>query len=284
VNDAVLVHDRGDSGLGPRRRMEALADALAMRGFDTALSVAGEPARASIVVVDSYRTRADDNRWYRGDRVVAVDDLRRDLAVDLLVDPSPGARPEWHRSARYVVAGAPYALVDPWLCDLEAAVPGPTVERVLVAFDSDDHRVRGDEIAADLARALPRARVRLAGASRRSPARACAAHGAHGLGAELAAADLVVCGGGVTLLEALTLGRPAVSVCLEEADRQSVDGAAEQGAVIVATPAGVVDQAVALARDPRRRAELACAARSLLDGLGASRVADEIARLCALVL
>ena len=67
------------------------------------------------MLVDSYRVRADDRSRVRADLVIAIDDLERDLAVDLVIDPDPGADARVHSTAAAVVAGAPYALVDPGL-------------------------------------------------------------------------------------------------------------------------------------------------------------------------
>src|SRR5438552_918394 len=101
--DAVLVYDDGpDAGFGHRHRMDALADALVRRGFSATMQPVGTAVRAGVLVCDSNMTRADDLTLYRADRVIAVDDLDRDLSVDLVVDPSPGARPEVHRHSRCI--------------------------------------------------------------------------------------------------------------------------------------------------------------------------------------
>ena len=91
-----LVFDEGPGvGLGHRRRMEALARGARRAAATTVVLVPlGRDDRdrpRDVVVVDSYRVRADDRAFARAGVVVAVDDLARDLAVDLVVDPSPGA-------------------------------------------------------------------------------------------------------------------------------------------------------------------------------------------------
>ena len=93
--------------------------------------------------------------------IAAVDDLARDLAVDLVVDPSPGALGAAHRRARRVLAGAAYALVpppDPGVREVAVAAP---VARMLVttgAADAAGHR----RAARRRARVAPaRCRVRL---------------------------------------------------------------------------------------------------------------------------
>ena len=87
----------------------------------------------------------------------AVDDLAQDLAVDLVVDPSPGAIGASHRRARRVLAGAAYALVpvpdDP---PFEASVD--EVERVLVTTGAADSGGAGARIATALASSLDETR------------------------------------------------------------------------------------------------------------------------------
>ena len=110
----LLAFDEGPGvGLGHRRRMEALAAELASRAHECTLLPlgSGTPGAHDVVMVDSYRMRADDGTFARADVVGAVDDLARDLAVDLVVDPSPGTVGAAHRRARRVLAGAAYALV-----------------------------------------------------------------------------------------------------------------------------------------------------------------------------
>jgi spore coat polysaccharide biosynthesis predicted glycosyltransferase SpsG len=93
---------------------------------------------------------------------------------------------------------------------------------------------------------------------------------------ELAGADLVVTAGGVTMLEALRRGRPTVALVLAENQRDAVEGAAREGALIAATESSVVQEVTALAGDMVRRSALSACAQSYVDGKGAARVAEEI--------
>ena len=138
---ATLAFDEGPgAGLGHRRRMEAVAAELNRRGHECVLvplsdrELPPSDAGVEVLVVDSYRVRADDRR-FAGARVVgAVDDLARNLAVDLVVDPSPGAIGSAHRSARRVLAGATYALVPP----LDARCRGGSARRGGPEHSRDD--------------------------------------------------------------------------------------------------------------------------------------------------
>jgi spore coat polysaccharide biosynthesis predicted glycosyltransferase SpsG len=281
----LLAFDEGPgAGLGHRRRMEALADELRARGVRVALSPlsrGGAMVAARVAVVDSYRVRADDPARVRAGAVVAIDDLGRDLAVDLVVDPSPGATGAPHRRAARVLAGAAYALA--------AVPPVPAVpagaapcDRILVTTGAADAGGIGAAIARGIAAAVPDAEVRLVvgpWGSRTVPAGVVAVHAPDGLAGELAAAPVVVTAGGVALLEACLLGRAIVAVAVAGNQRQAVTGLAEAGAVVASTPQEAPDAARALAADAPRRAALAAAARRALDGKGPARVADAIEEL-----
>jgi UDP-2,4-diacetamido-2,4,6-trideoxy-beta-L-altropyranose hydrolase len=283
VTGAVLAFDAGPgAGMGHGRRMHVLAQALGARSIETSLVASDTRAKADVVVVDSYRFRADDNDRYDGRVVVAVDDLRRDLAVDLLVDPSPGADPGAHRAATEVIAGAAYALIDPSLASAPTREVGSDVHIVLVATGAGDDGGTGATISQDLSAALPTTTVRLAvgpWATAAAPEGVDPIRTTDGLGRALADADIVVTAAGVTLLEALALGRPTVAVVLADNQRQAAAGAAAAGAVVLAEATEAVASAARLAADANERRTLASAARRLVDGRGADRVAERIAAI-----
>lgn len=259
--------------------MEALGTALEAQGASVTLVAAAELAPGSppaeVIVVDSYRLRAD-NLARDSVVVAAVDDLVRDLAVDVVIDPAPGARPEDHPSAARVLAGARYALVT------ESSGPSPRpadlpVETVLVTTGGSDHAGIGADLAARLRRAVPGAGIRLVvgpWGHADVPAGVEAVHAPDGLGPELAAAGVVVTAGGVTMLEAMQLGRPTVVIVTAENQRRQVEGAAAAGAVTVAALGDVAGIVEALVHDDRERSRLSGAARALIDGHGPERAAS----------
>lgn len=278
----VCAFDEGPGiGLGHRRRVEGLARRLLALGFSVDLRVLGDQTvAAEIVVVDSYRTRADDRERVRGVLVVAIDDLERDLAVDLVVDPDPGADARVHVAAATVLAGAPYALVDTELLTLQPAPIGETVGRVLVTTGGTDSEGFGARVAVDLADALPGARIRqVVGPWGRGTddRRVEPVDAPDGLGPEIAAADLVVTAGGVTMLEACCLQRPVVAFSIAAGQDRSLAGAAHVGAVAAADVMSAADVAARLARDPDARRRMSHSARTLVDGQGSTRVAAVIA-------
>jgi UDP-2,4-diacetamido-2,4,6-trideoxy-beta-L-altropyranose hydrolase len=290
VTDIALVFDGGPgNGMGHRRRMQALAASLEVLGARPRLVPTDEwHERAPVVVVDSYEQRADDqDRFPRpaGARVVAVDDLERDLAVDLLVDPNPGSDPATTGAAAKVLLGPRYALINraPGVAAAPAAA-GP-VRSVLVTMGAADQTHLADAIAADLAAALPEVEVRLVlvDPDAAPPSGVTAIVAPDGLFDALRAADIVVTAGGVTLLEAMLVGRPVIALATAANQERSVRGSGAAGAAValgLGTDRDAVAAAVvALVSDEGRRAELTRAASAYVDGLGADRVAEAILAL-----
>lgn len=283
MKDVVLAFDEGrDAGLGHRRRCEALAAALADLGVSARLTGTDDAPGAHVVVVDSYRHRADDADRFPAARRVAIDDLERALATDLLVDPNPGRSVD--DVAGRVLSGPAYALVDPRLRERSTA----SWDRdrrpvVLVTIGAADSEGVGASIAAALARD-GRVDVRLVrGPWSQSGVEGDAAYAVldapDGLAHELAAADLVVTAAGVTMLESLVLGRPTVAVVVAGNQRRQADGAAAAGAAVVVAPGDAAAAVFALLADHRRREELVAAGPRYVDGQGAARVAEEIVSL-----
>jgi len=287
----LLVFDEGPGiGLGHRRRCLALADALAAIGIDSHAAPLGDDDpeellrlttmhAADALVVDSYRVRADARETPIP--VIAVDDLQRDLDVDLVIDPNPGASSS-SRAAR-VLCGPAYAL-------MARAPVSPTpitknVEAILVTFGASDPDGRAVRIANDLAHRHPSACVSVAigpwaeRAPSPDPGVECIT-ASDGLLRELAASDLVVTAGGVTMLESLSLGRPTVVVPTAENQYRAVHGVAAADAAVVLAIGASDNEIVAttdhLVADADRRRQLATAGPSYIDGNGATRAAEVI--------
>jgi UDP-2,4-diacetamido-2,4,6-trideoxy-beta-L-altropyranose hydrolase len=280
LTEALLVHDIGPGvGMGHKRRMEALAVALGAFGVTARVAAIAESNRAPLVFVDSYRWRADDGERFVGAYVAAVDELERGLDIDLVVDPTPGASPRGATSFRCLLAGSRFALVDPNLLTLEPRRVGKRVSTVLITTGATDTAGHGAAVAEAVSRLLPATTVQLVvgpWSGGAVPPGIEIIERSDGLGSELAAADLVVTAGGVTMLEALCLGRPTIAIITAANQRRAVSGAARAGAVEQATideAPGVVERMV---DDPGRRQALSAAARTLVDGRGAMRVARKL--------
>jgi spore coat polysaccharide biosynthesis predicted glycosyltransferase SpsG len=282
-----LAYDEGPgAGLGHRRRIEALAHELAARSYRCArVSLEGSAMVAGrIAVIDSYRIRADDPGRVKAGVVVAIDDLARDLDVNLVVDPSPGASADAHEAARHALAGSMFALVAVPAALQTVAVDAAAVTRILVTTGAADEQGVGARLAAHVSAAVPGAEVRLVvgpwGATE-VPVGVVGVHARDGLAAELAAAPVVVTAGGVAMLESCMLGRATIGVAIAENQQQAVRGLADAGAIVSATEANVAEIVWSLVSNPARRAALGAAARVALDGKGPARVADAIEELVA---
>lgn len=275
----LLAYDEGPTiGLGHRRRMEALAQALDRRGMVPNVRPCVPPLQADIVVLDSYVYRADDTAVIDGRWVGAVDDINRDLAVDLVVDPAPGADTAAHASARAVLAGARYSLVG---AGLPLAPPPlrPTVASIVVTLGASHHARRAGELARQVAERLPDAAIGVVAgpwSGIAAPSGVNAIRTVDGLGPHLAAADIVVTAAGVTMLESLALGRPTIAIVLADNQARAARGAFAASAIHLVDIDDAAAAVVALAEDPAERRRLSDAARALIDGQGPNRVANEI--------
>jgi spore coat polysaccharide biosynthesis predicted glycosyltransferase SpsG len=276
VTLAVLAYDYGPgTGMGHRRRMEALASALAHSGMGVECRRADGPLEGDVVVVDSYRRRADDAD-VDARFVAAVDDLCRDLGVHLVVDPTPGADVAVHRRARRVLAGAPFALVTGG--KVGRAVTAPP-QHVLVTTGAADERGTGHDVALDLATLGRGLAIRLVTGPWGCidvPTGVEGVQAMDGLDEQLEWADIVVTAGGVTMLEAMRAGRAVVALVTADNQRRAVDGAAAAGAVIRSDVDTAAADVARLLDDSSAVHRLGAAATDLIDGRGAERVASAL--------
>lgn len=277
---AVLIFDYGRAfGLGHMRRMQSLAAALEGFGVKCELSSTRSVKGAQLLVVDSYETRADSKDLFEAKVIAATDDLNRDLAVDVVIDPAPGASTSDHPSAGKTLVGLDYIMVDPGLDSLRPRPIQPHVQDVLVSLGGTDANDLSSEIARDLTRNLPGVRVlQVVGpwSEAKVPMGVTAVRGIDGIGSVLADSDMVITAGGVTLIETLRLGRPAVAMAIQDNQRKYVEGFAALGSLLAAAPRDAPVTARELASDPAKRRSLSEAAHRLIDGQGAHRVAKEL--------
>jgi spore coat polysaccharide biosynthesis predicted glycosyltransferase SpsG len=153
-------------------------------------------------------------------------------------------------------------------------------ELLLVTTGGSDAEGLGSRVAVGLANALPGTQVRqVVGpwGMGTDDERVEIVHAPDGLGPELAAADVVVTAGGVTMLEACCLGRPTVAFSIAPGQGRALAGAAHVGAVVAVDVSSAADVAARLARDVNARSRLSTSARVLVDGQGSARVAAVIA-------
>jgi spore coat polysaccharide biosynthesis predicted glycosyltransferase SpsG len=310
---------------GPRRgfghlvRCRSLARALGVRPLIAIRG--GQPARAAaralgcdviegapaaviarvapqVVVVDDP-IASNARRWiacarHAGCRVVTVHDLGLGACDgDLVVDGSivrrgrssdrPASRPTY-------LSGPRFALLDPAFASPLRAVRRPRTPRVLIALGGGPRAVLGYSIAKAVRREMPWVSIRIAGgfavASAADRHRIAWTGPLNGLAGELAACDVAVVGGGVSLYEAGARGVAAVGVPVVVPQRPTVRGFVTAGAALGDASTApdaerVARDVVRLLRQPALRTALAGQGRKLVDGRGAGRVAEAIRRLAS---
>lgn len=285
--DVTLTYDIGpSSGMGHQRRMQALSAALTDRGAQCSLVPLDQFGPAGVaVVVDSYEVRADEPGRFPTSLLAAVDDLGRDLAVDLLVDPNPPGDDEGPHMASHVLSGPRYSLIGPVPPDLTVRPVGEEPQSILVTFGASGANGYGAALAAALAARLPELTIRLVvgpwGAD--APAGVDAVRTENGLFHQLAAADIVITTGGVTLLESLVIGRPTIAVAAAENQRRSIQGSSVVGAIAGFSDLPPIDElvetTVALVTNPESRSALAARAEQYVDAKGPDRIAEALLEL-----
>ncbi len=204
---------------------------------------------------------------------------------DLAIDGSIGA----HGDLR----GPQFAILDPSIADIRRDNRRPVAGSVLIALGGGSHVLA---LAGRLSRAIaqrsPGASIRVVrgfSSGRQAPALSHATwvEAPAGLGRDLADAQVAVVAGGVTLYEACALGVPVVALPVTIEQHLTVRAAACRGAAIDTGRPPVDDGMVSRAADAvaallqnagwRRRQS--AAARQLVDGQGAWRVAERLKEL-----
>lgn len=280
----VLAGDLGPTvGLGHRRRLEAIGEVLRSRGHHADFVAVDDESMppGDVLVVDSYRTRADDRARYPGPLVAAIDELGRDLCVEIVIDPTPGAT--WHAGghAKRGFAGAGYAIVASEFAK-PPRPPRPHPQRVLVTLGASSAGAVAPSLAAALADRYPELRVQTAvGPWLDTEPRPGVefADAPDGLVEFIRDADIVITAGGVTLLESCASARPTVVVPLADNQRKAVAFLAGLGAARACSLDEVPDVLGELLADEVGRDRLGRAARATIDGAGAARVAGALIEL-----
>jgi spore coat polysaccharide biosynthesis predicted glycosyltransferase SpsG len=305
----LLVADAGEAvGLGHLSRLGAIADGLRELGLEPdclghgaqlpvehagsrwepadRAKVVAEAAGREIVVVDSYLLGGDAlARIAAGSRLAATHDGGDPpAAAELLIAPALPARPHRAGGPRWL-AGMRYAALAHGYWRLEPAGPAERVERILVTTGGGDPGGFASRLAAAAARAIPDARTTLVAgpqADSESPPGVERAGPFPSLLDPLREADLVVCAGGHTMLEACAAGTPRLVAVLADNQEPGVAELERLGAVSRIDPTRPDEVAAAvraLGADREARAQMARAGTSAVDGRGALRVAESIARL-----
>ncbi len=268
----------------PELTRDAAADA---RATQTALRAAGIK-RADWLLVDHYGLDAGFETAMRGfaQRVAVIDDLANRIHdCDLLLDHNLGADLGDYAtlapSTATLLVGPHFALLRPQFA--RAAVSprdrDGSIGRLLVCFGSTDPSnetekalkaialLGRDDLAVDIV--LPEAaphRERVAALTATMPQVKLYGR-VEDMAVPMAAADLMIAAGGVTLLERCAVGLPSVSLVIADNQERGTHAAAAAGATLSLGPASGVTAA-----------SLADALAGLLDDVGAVEVMGHAAR------
>ena len=294
----LLVADAGpEDGLGHLSRLSAIAVALHCRGIEThchANAAPGPlerdgvawapwspgdplPSDVGLVIIDSYRIEPEEVLG-AGVPFVTFDDDRDVRAAPSLVVSV--AAPPSDLPPR--LSGPRYAALRPAYWGLPPRVIVDPIRRVLVTTGGGDSSATGAEIARAVADQLPDANVLLV----RGPhAPAFPADGIRvidapdTLSAQQLAADLVICGGGQTMLETAACGTPCLTLVLAENQRNQAVALASSDAVVLVDTAADATVAALCELDVVARRDLSRCAQQAVDGHGAHRIAFHVGAL-----
>jgi spore coat polysaccharide biosynthesis predicted glycosyltransferase SpsG len=258
-------------------------------------------ADADVIVVDDP-SPAHAQAWLRRGRragtptVVIHDRGVGSAEADLVVDGSITVRPTSDTDTRIV--GPRFALLDRRILRARAArarrIRARPRPRVLIALGGGAYvHTVVRSLVREIASRRPDALITVAAGfcpARRRPSLAPARwiERLNGLAKDLAACDVAVVAGGITLYEACAIGVPAVALAVVPAQRDAIAAFAARGVVLDAGSLGDGERALrnaaaGVARSLREATtgRRASAARRLIDGRGALRVAARIRRLVA---
>jgi UDP-2,4-diacetamido-2,4,6-trideoxy-beta-L-altropyranose hydrolase len=296
---AARAHDRPDDDASIAHAAWAGVGA-ATDAEQTIAALRAEPP--DWVVIDHYSFGA---RWHSrvrealGCRVAAIDDLGdRALAVDVLVDHNVSSDHRLKYAGRLeraaaMLVGPGYALLAPAYADAPRCVVGREVRSIGIFMGGID---RGDYSSmalqacrehagfeGDVEVASTRSNPQLAALERavtRWP-RTRLALDLPDLAAFFTRHDLQIGAAGGATWERCCIGAPALVMAVADNQRHVLEPLSRLGVVwpLAGTPSGTADVVPALRTligDPALRRRLADAARRLVDGRGAARVAEHL--------
>jgi UDP-2,4-diacetamido-2,4,6-trideoxy-beta-L-altropyranose hydrolase len=307
-------------GLGHVERALALADALepriastvaiprddviiervTARGYEPLVLRGGIGQRAATaarlkqpvaLIVDAYNLAVSCQRELHSlTPLVVVDDLAHECDCDLAVNPSAGGADLKPSGARAFIGGADYAVMSsPYrVARATHAEHPPHSGRVLVGTGAMAFGGLGLKIAGELVTICPAAQVTLVlgpeaeipGAGAHDPRITILASPAT-LADLLAEHSLFVGAAGTTALQAACVGLPSVIFPVVANQQRQATQLASAGCAVLCTINDAAAVAAHLIGDNATLAGMSAAGRSLVDGLGADRVAAAVLSLIA---
>jgi UDP-2,4-diacetamido-2,4,6-trideoxy-beta-L-altropyranose hydrolase len=316
---AVLLPDCGaEVGLGHLERMLALADVLSVdlracvvvpqgegpllrrvtdRGHDAVelagsamarASAAAESLAADVFVLDGYVFTVEVQRRLRARApLVVVDDLGQPTASDLAVNPSPGGGSLRPRGADAFLGGAEYALLSSAFLAARASIRerGHPPRTALVSSGATNLMDITPGFVVDVLARDPSVAVlavlgpQSVGTQLPDDPRLEVLVAPPSLAAALGRATVYAGAAGTTALQAACVGVPAVITAAAPNQEGPASALVAAGCAVAAEPGALAAECLRLLDDPGRRLRMADAGRALVDGHGASRVADRVRRL-----
>lgn len=301
---ALWADRRPEAGFGHISRTRAIGTALESLGMQVIEIDRHHLAPADMIVVDDYTITYEElYELRRSCYVVMIDDtegLHYQAPVDLLVRPVLERDTEPENVPMRVLAGPEYLLMDAKYGAIKRRQVNKQVQRVLLTVGASDPNEWTKPLMEVVANAIP-ASVKLSVVigPRFSPEleqyirqNPCveAIEAPSSLVSHLLGADIVVCAGGNTLLQAARCGCPSVSLMLAENQRRQVQGAwfvgfsVSAGSIIEPDCYRRIDQCIhELVGDEGfpQRLRMSRLGQLLVDGGGAKRVAARISQeLC----
>jgi UDP-2,4-diacetamido-2,4,6-trideoxy-beta-L-altropyranose hydrolase len=270
-----------------------------------AAQIVGRQGSVDAVICDSYEIDAKIERSLRkmAAKVVTIDDLaNRPHECDLLIDATYGRSAEDYRGlvppGATICAGAHYAFLRPEFAALRetslsrrATVGG--VERVLVSLGLTDIGGVTARVVAALVSTELKAQIDVVvgptAQSRNALAEMAARNSRLALHVDpadmarlMTNADIAIGAGGTSSWERCCLGLPTVLVVLADNQRVIAEKLGEAGAVWLALGASedhvveITHKVMELSNDGSARRRMTGAAAMIVDGCGATRVAEAI--------
>jgi UDP-2,4-diacetamido-2,4,6-trideoxy-beta-L-altropyranose hydrolase len=297
-----VVTADGCAGEFIRREGFSVATVSSQEDLDLAETVkVAERLRADVLVVDTYEVRHFDAVGAAGCVVVLDDVADRALLVDMVVNGTIGASHLRYRTLPQtrLLLGTEYLLLREEYCGGTARAIRPEVQRVLITVGGMDPCGLTPRLIEWMRQTLSSATIEVvAGPFFSEPlltdiemvARRSGMTLVHRAPTDLRDlmlfCDLAVTGGGQTTYELAATGTPAVAIRMAENQTLNLEGLAARGALRWTGDAqdpGLRDAlartVTQLASDLAEREAMSRAARGLIDGKGADRVAQAIVEL-----
>jgi spore coat polysaccharide biosynthesis predicted glycosyltransferase SpsG len=237
------------------------------------------------VVLDGYVFDVELQRRIR-DRaaLTVIDDLRLPADCDLAVNPSPGGEALWPAGAVAFLGGAAYAPIRRLFLDARerALRDGREPRTVLVSTGATDIGGIGSQVSRELLDRDPSVEVvRVVGPD--APAESLEVRSRQrllvappDLAGALTTATMYVGAAGTTAVQAACVGTPAVVTAAVANQTAQAAALAASGCAVAAYPGDLATACLSLLDDPDRREAMSARGRTLVDGLGATRVAGAV--------